>query len=151
MHFPSIFKLLSTWIAMAMDWSPLKASLLPKGLVKGQNSSLMDQSTWRQILLKEYLHTTGRSRAQRTPEELPWPSRGVERRGWDVDFKEEGYLSHTQPSVRKTVFPGDLERWIKFSVFLTSFEDHVLIVYFGLKSVSVQLILLQYFLLFYFH
>lgn len=47
---------------------------------------LMDQTTWRQILLKAFLHSTGRRRGQRTSEELPWPSRGVDG-SWGAEWR----------------------------------------------------------------
>lgn len=45
MHLPFIFKLLFTWIVMAIDQFPLTAFLSLNHLVKSQNAHLMDQKS----------------------------------------------------------------------------------------------------------
>lgn len=99
--------LCSNFCSLELQWqlidSHWKPSFHSDILLKVKMHVLWIRKAWSWIFIKAYLHGSGRSRGQRTPEELPWPSRGVDRKGWDVDCKEERGLSCAQPSVRETM------------------------------------------------
>lgn len=100
--YPNCCSLGSQWQLIDSHWKPSFHSAI---LLKVKMVVLWIRKAWSLIFIKAYLHSSGRSRGQRTPQELPSSCRGVDRRGWNVDCKEEGFWVMLSPLSEKQWFP----------------------------------------------